>query len=217
MKLPALILKQLYSFGSLKNATRGISFELKNRLSDSRVVGVKRVVVNGSKVALETVEFVLSGETLRPAAVSASDPMPFPLRQIVEICCRDHAPLGEGKHEIRMVFTTDNFGELKLKVSDAIAKADDRARVPHDKQDDYSAEIIEQRQQFIAGYSGVTPKHTASYSFDAHTTEGNIEGFIGVAQVPLGPRARGGHLEHRQAARHRHLPGRQVRLPQVQL
>ena len=186
MKIPALILKQLYSFGSLKNARRGISFELKNRLSNSQVVGVKRVVINGSEVALETVELVLDGETLQPAAVSANAPMPFPLRQIVEVCCRDHAPLGDGKHKILMVFATDNFGELKLKVSDAIAKADDRPRVPHDKQDDYSADIIEKRQQFIASYSGVTPKHTASYSFDAHATEGNIEGFIGVAQVPLG-------------------------------
>jgi len=186
MKIPALILKQLYSFGSLKNQVDGISFELKNRLSDARVVAFKRVCVNGVDLALDAVGLLIDGVKLQPHEVSAEAPISFPLRKTVEIHCGGHAALGDGKHEIHVVFQTDNFGELNLKVKDAIAAKDDRVRVPYDKDENYSDAIIKSRQQFVADYSGVKPHHIAHYSFDPRATAGNIEAFTGVAQVPLG-------------------------------
>jgi len=186
MRIPALILKQLYSFGSLKNRTDGVSFELKNRLSDAQVIGLSRIVLNGEELALEGVVLMVNGAPIRPTEVSAEAPIPFPLRQTVELRCAAQAALGDGKHSIQVVFQTDSFGELRLKVKDAIAAKDDRVRIPYDKDDDYSAAAIEARQRFIADYSGVEPQHTAHYSFDPATTQGNVEAFSGVAQVPLG-------------------------------
>jgi hydroxymethylglutaryl-CoA reductase (NADPH) len=186
MMIPALILKQLYSFGSLKNRADGVSFELKNRLSDSRVVAIKRVQVNGADFALEGIALEVGGQALRATDVTAASPLPFPLRQTVTVCCGSTPPLGDGKHEIQIVFVTDNFGELKLEVKDAIAAADERPRVPYHKDDNYSPEMIAERQRFVADFSGVAPRHMTHYSIDPQTTRGNIEGFTGVAQVPLG-------------------------------
>lgn len=59
-------------------------------------------------------------------------------------------------------------------------------RIPRDKTDDYTKAVVRARQQFIQERTGVTPQHIGKYSFDPKVTEGNIENFTGVAQVPLG-------------------------------
>ena len=48
MKIPSLILKQLYTFGSLENvAGGGVQFGLKNRLSDASLTRLKHVKIGG--------------------------------------------------------------------------------------------------------------------------------------------------------------------------
>ena len=45
MKIPSLILKRLYTFGSIENTRGGVRFLIKNMLRDSTVVGVLRKTV----------------------------------------------------------------------------------------------------------------------------------------------------------------------------
>jgi len=52
--------------------------------------------------------------------------------------------------------------------------------------DNYSADAVAQRRQFITGKTGVELKHIAHSSFDLESLKGNIENPIGVAQVPIG-------------------------------
>src|SRR5262245_60901337 len=59
-------------------------------------------------------------------------------------------------------------------------------KIPRDLNDNYSDEIIKTRQKFVQEISGTEVKHLAQYSFDPHQTQGNIENFIGVAQIPIG-------------------------------
>jgi len=61
-----------------------------------------------------------------------------------------------------------------------------RARVPRDKQNDYTREAADQRRAFATEHTGVRLEHVAHYSFDPGLLPGNIENFTGVAQVPLG-------------------------------
>ena len=42
------------------------------------------------------------------------------------------------------------------------------------------------RREFATVHSGATFKHLAAYFFDPAVTAGNIENFMGVAQVPIG-------------------------------
>ena len=60
--------------------------------------------------------------------------------------------------------------------------------IPYDREgsNNYSAEMIGRRQQFVEAFTGVTLHHLAAYSFDPTITRGNIENFTGVAQVPIG-------------------------------
>ena len=46
MKIPSLVLKQLYTYGSLENTPDGVVFGLKNRLSDAVVTGINEIAVD---------------------------------------------------------------------------------------------------------------------------------------------------------------------------
>lgn len=60
------------------------------------------------------------------------------------------------------------------------------ASVPRHRDDDYSPEAIKARHGFIEEQTGVAPDHTTMYSLDPGSLPGNVENFIGVAQVPMG-------------------------------
>ena len=59
-------------------------------------------------------------------------------------------------------------------------------RIPRDHINDYAEAPAAKRREFVADQTGVTLKHVAHYSVDPAQTAGNIENFIGVAQVPMG-------------------------------
>lgn len=61
-----------------------------------------------------------------------------------------------------------------------------RHRIPRNKENDYTNEAAAERRKFLAELSGGSTKHLSSYSFDPSVLPGNIENFIGVAQVPVG-------------------------------
>ncbi|MBI5567405.1 MAG: hydroxymethylglutaryl-CoA reductase, partial [Chloroflexi bacterium] len=86
MIIPSMLLKKLYTLGSLKNAEAGVQFAIKNRLSDAELVGLRAIHVNGTPVALDRVSLILSdGQTVSPYQVSAGNPLAFPLRAVVTI------------------------------------------------------------------------------------------------------------------------------------
>jgi hydroxymethylglutaryl-CoA reductase (NADPH) len=61
-----------------------------------------------------------------------------------------------------------------------------RVRIPRDPEDDYTAEQAAERRRFVEERSGTTLEHVGRYSFDPSTVRGNVENFMGVAQVPIG-------------------------------
>jgi hydroxymethylglutaryl-CoA reductase (NADPH) len=69
----------------------------------------------------------------------------------------------------------------------AIVSPDDdtRMKVPR-SEDDYTRDAARQRQQFVTDQTGVEPEHVAGYTLDPSTLPGNVEHFMGAAQVPIG-------------------------------
>jgi len=61
-----------------------------------------------------------------------------------------------------------------------------RARIPRCRENDYTHQIAATRREFLREQTGVDLSHVAQYSFDPSVLPGNIEQFIGVAQVPMG-------------------------------
>ena len=59
-------------------------------------------------------------------------------------------------------------------------------RIPRDSDNDYSEHMAQTRRDFVAEKTSAKLDNIGHYSVDPATTAGNIENFIGVAQVPLG-------------------------------
>ena len=66
------------------------------------------------------------------------------------------------------------------------AAGNGRIPVPRDREDDYTPQAAEQRRAFVQERTGAELQHVGSFSFDPAVLTGNIEQFIGVAQVPVG-------------------------------
>jgi hydroxymethylglutaryl-CoA reductase (NADPH) len=68
----------------------------------------------------------------------------------------------------------------------ATTTAPERIPVPRDRENDYTHEAARTRLEFAREQTGASLEHVSSYSFDPSILSGNVEQFIGVAQVPIG-------------------------------
>jgi hydroxymethylglutaryl-CoA reductase (NADPH) len=59
-------------------------------------------------------------------------------------------------------------------------------KIPRDTQDDHTAAMAQRRRDFVQQHTGVALEHVGRCSIDPATLPGNIENFIGAAQVPIG-------------------------------
>jgi hydroxymethylglutaryl-CoA reductase (NADPH) len=66
------------------------------------------------------------------------------------------------------------------------ASIENREPVPRDRDNDYTREAAAMRREFLRERTGAELEHVAQFSFDPGVMPGNIEHFIGVAQVPIG-------------------------------
>ncbi len=186
MLVPSLILKQLYTFGTMENTPEGVRFSLKNRLSDATITDLFGIKIDKTDVPIDAITVFLDGKAYKPSDVSESNPLDFPLRKGLDILCAIDA-LSEGKHKVEIKFKAKPFGKLTLKADDAISNQKEvEIKIPRDGNDDYGDPIIKTRQKFAEDFCGATFDHIGKYSFDPHTLQGNVEHFVGVAQIPMG-------------------------------
>ncbi len=59
-------------------------------------------------------------------------------------------------------------------------------KIPRSKDNDYTPQLAEQRRAFVRDKTGAALDHVGNFSFDPKVLPGNVENFIGVAQVPIG-------------------------------
>ena len=183
---PDLLYNQLFIFGSLKNVEQGVQFSIENRFNDLKITGLTRMIIDGKAVQKENVWLDRSEETTPSAAqLSAHSPLYFPSMEEMDILLHIET-LPKGKHKIEIVLSTEPLGNLKINVEDDIHERDTLLSIPRDRMDNYSGEIVRERQQFVEKFTAMKLQHTTKYSFDPGRTRGNIENFTGVAQVPLG-------------------------------
>ena len=187
MMIPQLLLRQLYTFGSLTNAADGARFGLKNRLSDvtlTRIVGVRigKLEIGASKLQVN-----MGDDRWRPATdVTPERPEEFPLRKTAQLRAPGQV-IPEGTYDIEIAIEVKGIGSLSIKVKDHVGQPQERLpSVPYSKEDNCTSEVIAERQRFVEEFSGVKLQHLNRYSFDPKVTRGNIENFTGVAQVPIG-------------------------------
>jgi hydroxymethylglutaryl-CoA reductase (NADPH) len=185
--IPNSILGKLYNHTSLSNRDGKVRFSVKNRLSPAELKQITRIEIDGREIPLEKINISREHAPSFPVTrIAPGDPLDFPLGTLLTFFL-DIEPLEEGKHDLSVAFDSKPFGELRLRVADAL-NTGVRAptSLPRDAEDDYSRRIIAERQAFIRQHTGSNLEHISRYSIDPHETRGNIEHFTGAAQVPLG-------------------------------
>lgn len=186
MFIPKVLLKRLYTFSSLTNTPQGLSFSIKNRLSDCEFVALNGLKIAGNTIDLNQVFVEVDGELKNAQHISTANAINFPLRKVLTIYIVD-MELPTGKYEIDIACEAKPFGKISFSVEDTITdNPSPNVKIPRDNADDYSANAIEQRQRFLEEYTQTKPNHIYQYSFDPQKTKGNIEHLTGVAQVPIG-------------------------------
>ena len=68
----------------------------------------------------------------------------------------------------------------------ADTRTNGRVRIPRDPSDDYTQDQATARRTFVRERTGTELRHVGRYSLDPATLAGNVENFLGVAQVPIG-------------------------------
>lgn len=187
MKLiPAWLLRKLYTRQSLRNVHHGWAFSLKNRLSDARLTAVVALSLDGNPVELDLVRFSIEqGVSLEAKDLQPESPLALEVGSLLHVYVEGSA-LSAGEHQLELVVDSDPFGRLTLKVEDRLEEEVAPDRIPRDRDDDYAATIVAARRSHLEKLSGKRPHHLYQASFDPHLCRGNLEHFVGVAQVPLG-------------------------------
>lgn len=182
----SLILRQLYTRGSLKSIDKGIQFSIKNRLSDAKLTAMESLKVAGEDIPLSKISLQLASGEVPASSITKENPVPFNLRDSFNVLVEMPA-LEEGIYEMEIAFKSSPFGGMKFSVEDSItSRAANRIVIPRDDVDDYTDEMIKERQNFVEEFTGAKLNHIRHYSFDANITKGNCEHFTGVAQIPIG-------------------------------
>ena len=187
MFVPQLILKQLYTRGSLHNTDAGVCFSIKNRLMDVIITRIESVEIDREHIPLEKITLEYNtGHQEKAYEISKQNQKAFPLRDTMKFIC-DIPPLNGEMHKIWISFSVKNYGNYEVKVEDAITpESDHLIRIPRQAGDDYKPESIVERQKFIEDFSNEKFEHIFQYSIDPQETRGNIEHFTGVVEIPLG-------------------------------
>src|SRR4051812_24638743 len=62
----------------------------------------------------------------------------------------------------------------------------ERVPVPRDREDDYTNDAAQLRRDFVREQTGAPPERGATSPADPAPPTGNVEQFVGAAQVPVG-------------------------------
>ncbi len=185
--IPPALLKTLYNHASLRNEGSGVQFSVKNRLAPAALKRVDRITLDGEPVPPERVHLRIDDGEAFPITnlANGAAPVDFPLGTLLTFRL-DVGALRQGSHELALSFEADPFGLLQLDITDAIDAPRDPTAIPRDGANDYSEEIIRERHDLLEERTGVRPDQIAKYGIDPQVADGNIEHFIGTAQIPMG-------------------------------
>lgn len=189
MYIPNVMLKQLYTIGSLKSYAEGVGFALKNRLKDAHLSAISKLKINDQEIDLGAVLLILdNGSEIRANELGNNDGIVFSLGASVSLHI-DKLSLPTGlQHRLDIYLKTKPFGDIHLSLKDKVSVKHDTDPniIPRDPQNDLQPSAIKKRQQFVEQKTGAKPTKLFNVAEDNDILAGNIEHFIGMAQVPVG-------------------------------
>ncbi|HHO76756.1 MAG TPA: hydroxymethylglutaryl-CoA reductase [Deltaproteobacteria bacterium] len=187
MTVSPLILNKIYSKGTLKNLEDGICFSIKNQITETMITAVFEVRIDDKTIPLHDIFIGSNGTRCKAVEIDFNNSIVFPFGEEIEIFAKAEALSKNQEHQINLSFKTQKFDALDLNASDCVVETrQEQQRIPCNKHANYDSEIIQKRQEFVEDFSGTTLNHIRHHSFDPALTQGNIENFTGVAQIPMG-------------------------------
>ena len=177
------LIQHLFNPRSLVVRPGGFAFSLKNRVGDFHIEKFLELRVDGKLLPSDCI--LVGGE---PASdCSPEQPLPLALGASLEVEVRSEG-LSAGIHRLDLRICLNPYGDINLTVREAVREDEpDETIVPRrEAEQDYEPEIISARQEFLRQRTGAEFPHIAGYNFPARRAQGNVEQFIGAAQVPMG-------------------------------
>jgi hydroxymethylglutaryl-CoA reductase (NADPH) len=106
MFIPTLLLKKLYTLGSLTNVEQGVRFAIKNRLSNAEVTDLVSVAIDSHAIPRDAVAIHLGdSRIIQGSALNPEAPIEFPLGAILTLVVQaPHLP--PGKHTVEIAVKT---------------------------------------------------------------------------------------------------------------
>lgn len=188
MNIPELMLKQLYTIGSLRKNPDGLQFSLKNRLKDTVLREVKSLSFNQQLISLDNVFLRSPGKSkIGLKQLQLANGLPFPLGAELDFIISDMTVTDKVNCTLDIYLNVDSFDMVHLKVEDELKdKPFEIGGLPRNPSDDLNPEFVHTRQNYIRESCGCSPDTVFNYTLDTNSIKGNIEHFVGAAQVPLG-------------------------------
>nr|WP_269468638.1 hydroxymethylglutaryl-CoA reductase [Alteromonas sp. ASW11-130] len=161
---------------------------LKNRLKDAKIQSLNWISLDGKQIDEDKIYLQLSpDEILSFAEFNQKGEVTFDLKQVITVHLHVKEPVNPEKRKVGVSFKASPFGKLKFEVQDNVsAETSNETHIPRSSHNDYEEGIISERQKYFENLTNGKVNHVGKYSIDPQDLKGNIEHFIGVAQVPIG-------------------------------
>jgi hydroxymethylglutaryl-CoA reductase (NADPH) len=116
---PAFLLNKVYVSKSLKNTPDGFEFTLKNVVDSGTLGGVKSLTVDGAEIPLAAIVVKTALGEKRAEEISPRNYISMRYNAEAAITVAGE-PLAGGKHEIKLVVSILEAGQVELKFEDEI-------------------------------------------------------------------------------------------------
>ncbi len=121
VSVPGFLLRRLYVKGSLKNATGGFEFQLKNDLGSGYAHKMWPLKVDGVEIPMESTFFFLDGREVAFSEVSKENTFSLAMRKNITIWV-DKVELDPRPHKLEMSFDVPGLGTMRFDFTDIVAE-----------------------------------------------------------------------------------------------
>jgi hydroxymethylglutaryl-CoA reductase (NADPH) len=186
--IPKTLLKKLYTRGSLTKADDSFTFNIKNRLMDVQLKRIERLEMEGTELAKADVFADLGdGQWRSVDEINAQEGFHFKLGKSFNVKVNSRLN-GQANLKLGFKLDTSPFGKLSFEVKDQVNehRVERKTKIPRKSGNDYGAEAMAGRMDFIESFTGKRPGFLDKEPEDNSVYQGNIEHLTGFARVPLG-------------------------------
>lgn len=123
MFVPSILLKQLYTHGSLTKTANGLSFTLKNRLKDAILTQLLWIKIDDQKIPHDDITLTVGKQrTMTLEELNQQGDLNFPLKSSITVNIKTDAPVHTEKYTLSISFIASPFGTLKFEVKDVVTE-----------------------------------------------------------------------------------------------